>query len=134
MRARNGKRTNNPEHNIMKKRIRKTGEIVDVTFRYISPIDGAYIVNLTDRNNTFMCVKGNDFNVDFEDVEEGIGSHYINWEQRRYEIAKTVLPYFRDGSNAWLSAEENARCAVHYADALIAELKKGKQEGGSNEK
>lgn len=49
----------------------------------------------------------------------------IDWEQRRYEIAKTVLPCFRDGSNVWLSAEEAAKCAVYYADAIINELKKG---------
>lgn len=48
-----------------------------------------------------------------------------DWEKRRYEIAKSVLPKFRDGSNVWLSAEESAKCAVRYADALIAELKKG---------
>jgi hypothetical protein len=48
-----------------------------------------------------------------------------DWERRRYEIARSVLPDFRDGSNVWLSAEEAAKCAVHYADALIAELKKG---------
>lgn len=48
-----------------------------------------------------------------------------DWEKRRYEIAKSVLPDFRDGSNVWLSAEDAAKCAVKYADALIAELKKG---------
>lgn len=48
-----------------------------------------------------------------------------DWEKRRYEIAKSVLPDFRDGSNVWLSAEEAAKCAVRYADALISELKKG---------
>lgn len=51
-----------------------------------------------------------------------------DWEQRRYEIAKSVLPDFRDGSNVWLSAEDAAKCAVHYADALIAELKKGAEQ------
>lgn len=48
-----------------------------------------------------------------------------DWEKRRYEIAKSVLPDFKDGSNVLLSAEEAAKCAVHYADALISELKKG---------
>lgn len=48
-----------------------------------------------------------------------------DWERRRYEIAKSVLPDFKDGLNVWLSAEEAAKCAVHYADALISELKKG---------
>ena len=48
---------------------------------------------------------------------------YQPW--RRTQIAKSVLPDFKDGSNVWLSAEEAAKCAVHYADALISELKKG---------
>ena len=52
----------------------------------------------------------------------------INWEQRRYEIAKDVLA-------AWCSTPDRATClglpenssatAVKYADALIRELKNG---------
>lgn len=68
------------------------------------------------------------------DLEETIykldGSN-IDWEERRYEIAKTVLPKMLD----WLTAsgtinseaiEDNraVRNAVFFADALIAELKK----------
>lgn len=55
----------------------------------------------------------------------------IDWEERRYEIAKTVLPKMLD----WLTAsgtinseaiEGNraVRNAVFFADALIDELKK----------
>ena len=44
------------------------------------------------------------------------------WEQRRYEIAKEVLPMFR-GSGWKLSDEEFADCAIHLEDALIAKLK-----------
>ena len=55
----------------------------------------------------------------------------IDWEQRRYEIAKTILPKMLD----WITAsgtinseaiEDNraTRNAVFFADALIAELKK----------
>ena len=51
----------------------------------------------------------------------------IDWEQRRYEIAKEVFsafnssPCFSDfGTDRW----ERARTAVNYADVLIAELKK----------
>lgn len=58
----------------------------------------------------------------------------INWEERRYEIAKTVLPQMLD----WLTAsgiisqdeiDDNraVRNAVFFADALIAELKKTKE-------
>ena len=53
------------------------------------------------------------------DIEEG--SKAIDWEQRRYEIAKHVLPrVFAFGEPKY-----SAICAVSYADALIKELKKG---------
>lgn len=48
----------------------------------------------------------------------------IDWEQRRYEIAKDILPhilleYYGKG------LERGVKDAVMIADALIAELKKG---------
>ena len=46
----------------------------------------------------------------------------IDWEQRRYEIAKDVLCSYVikfDNGNKWM-----AQCAVECADALIEELKK----------
>ena len=53
------------------------------------------------------------------DIEEG--SKTIDWEQRRYEIAKHVLPrVFAFGEPKY-----SAIYAVSYADALIEELKKG---------
>lgn len=47
-------------------------------------------------------------------------SQQIDWEQRRYEIAKEILPQAYNQSNPIAAADE----AVAYADALIAELKK----------
>ena len=52
------------------------------------------------------------------DIEEGIRT--IDWEQRRYEIAKHVLPQMTIVQPV-LSAEYAVKCA----DALIKELKKG---------
>ena len=53
------------------------------------------------------------------DIEEG--SKAIDWEQRRYEIAKHILPrVFTFGEH-----KHSAKYAVHYADALIKELKEG---------
>ena len=53
------------------------------------------------------------------DIEEG--SKAIDWEQRRYEIAKHILPrVFEFGEHKYA-----AKYAVSYADALIKELKKG---------
>ena len=56
------------------------------------------------------------------DIEEG--NKTIDWEQRRYEIAKHVLPrVFAFGEPKY-----SAIYAVSYADALIKELKKGSEK------
>lgn len=50
----------------------------------------------------------------------------IDWERRRYEIAKEMLPYlaeFYDARNKASVAKE----AVKYADALIGQLKGDKK-------
>ena len=62
------------------------------------------------------------------DIEEGIKT--IDWEQRRYEIAKEMLPaiYYDDKPQEgedYLTLNEAAHEAVRYAEALITELKKG---------
>ena len=55
------------------------------------------------------------------DIEEG--SKVINWEQRRYEIAKHIL------SKTFIlgSPKGSANNAVRFADALIEALKGGAQ-------
>ena len=53
------------------------------------------------------------------DIEET--NKAIDWEQRRYEIAKHILPQMSIIRPITAAAEY----AVHYADALIKELKKG---------
>lgn len=49
----------------------------------------------------------------------------INWEQRRYEIAKDILVATYDFP---MDGKSYAKVAVGVADALIAELKKGGQD------
>ena len=49
----------------------------------------------------------------------------IDWEQRRYEIAKSMLPVVRSNSSGIMSIKQ---LAVDYADALIEELKGGNRE------
>lgn len=59
----------------------------------------------------------------------------IDWEHRRYEIARTILPSFigkqryNKYSESYVEYTENevACLAIKYADALIEELKKDKQ-------
>lgn len=53
----------------------------------------------------------------------------IDWEQRRYEIAKVMLPiiYYDDKPEEgedYLTLQQIANEAVRFADALITELKK----------
>lgn len=53
-------------------------------------------------------------------------SPIINWEQRRYEIAKDILAAYNilnNGNGTEYSAYINAKCAIVYADALIKLLK-----------
>lgn len=52
-------------------------------------------------------------------------SKEIDWEQRRYEIAKEVLPLIiGDTVIDYLDVVEVAKAAVRLSDALIEELKK----------
>ena len=65
------------------------------------------------------------------DIEEG--NKAIDWEQRRYEIAKEMLPaiYYDDKPQEgedYLTLNEAAHEAVRYAEALITELKKGTEQ------
>lgn len=54
----------------------------------------------------------------------------INWEQRRYEIAKEILPMIYRIECGDFSIEKMAVFAVKYADTLIKELQK---KGTNNE-
>lgn len=65
------------------------------------------------------------------DIEEC--SKAIDWEQRRYEIAKEMLPviYYDDKPQEgedYLTLNQAAHEAVRYAEALITELKKGTEQ------
>ena len=105
----------------MKKRIRKTGEVVDVISYYncycserdttdsVSYIDSKGIEHRNERGLNLWW--------DFDDVQ----STDIDWEKRRYEIAKDILAATYDYP---MDGKSYAKIAVGIADALIAELKK----------
>ena len=65
------------------------------------------------------------------DTEEG--NKVIDWEQRKYEIAKEMLPVIyhddkpQEGED-YLTLNQAANEAVRYAEALITELKKGTEQ------
>lgn len=105
----------------MKARIKATGEIVDFEDLYD---DGTVLVK-----GMYFKVSELDF---FEDFEA------IDWEQRRYEIAKETVTAIMSNEDFYHQvlcegAEHGqrqiqtniARAAVIFADALIKELKKG---------
>lgn len=63
---------------------------------------------------------------DFEDFET------IDWEQRRYEIAKAAMQANLSNpeilqfiTKEGVPIERVVKCSIQYADALIKELKKG---------
>ncbi len=106
----------------MKARIKATGEIVDFEDLYD---DGTVLVK-----GMYFKVSELDF---FEDFEA------IDWEQRRYEIAKETVTAIMSNEDFYHQvlcegAEHGqrqiqtniARAAVIFADALIKELKKEK--------
>ena len=119
----------------MKKRLRKTGEIVDVvSFKnfYQSERDDSDQVSYIDSKGVeHHHVRGLNLWWDFEDIPiEDTRIPNFDWGQRRYEIAKTVVhgqltgPII-DGVDPNPSIPNLAKLAVKIADALIAELKKG---------
>lgn len=73
---------------------------------------------------------GYDTNIDLYFAYMGDPKNGINWEQRRYEIAKEMLPFCmgRDETKfpsliVYNIVKGSAKCTVMIADALIKELK-----------
>lgn len=117
----------------MKKRLRKTGEIVDV-INYYNLMSAERDTNdsvsyIDSKGEEHHHEKGLNLWWDFEDIEKTLSTD-IDWEQRRYEIAKTVVhgqltgPII-EGVDPNPSIPDLAKLAVNISDALIAELKKG---------
>lgn len=97
----------------MKARVKATGEIVEVKDLYD---DGTALVK-----GGYLKVSKLDFFGDFETID---------WEQRRYEIAKAAMQGLLcapivEGIDPNPTPWELARISVRNADALIKELKKG---------
>lgn len=127
----------------MKKRIRKTGEIVDVvSFSnfYRSERDDFDEVSYIDSKGVeHHHVKGLNLWWDFEDIPiEDTRIPNFDCEQRRYEIAKTCINgILANEEMAHMAIDEGLKkgcrdipsniveMAVAFADALINELKKG---------
>lgn len=127
----------------MKKRIRKTGEIVDVVsfnnFYQSERDDSDQVSYIDSKGIEHHHVRGLNLWWDFEDIPiEDTRIPNQNWEQRRYDIAKNCIIGIL-GNDEMVDLAKNAglkkncryiptnvaEMAVAFADALIAELKKG---------
>lgn len=114
----------------MKKRIRKTGEIVDV-ISWTAPFgtnrdDTRDFVSYIDSKGRERVNVPMNFYWEFEDVEEVLNTE-IDWEQVRIKAAISALQGFASNSNERCADTDTgtlARWSVGAADALIAELKK----------
>jgi hypothetical protein len=73
-----------------------------------------------------------DKNLDLYWAYMGRADRNVNWEQRRYEIAKEMLPIIYRIECGDFSIERMAVFAVMYADILIKELKKKETDNENN--
>ena len=97
----------------MKARNKNSNEIVDVYFDYFYGL---------------WTVKGNPDTKFAPNALELLEEKDIDWEERRYEIAKAMMAAFERHNNnvsGFRNPTEQAQYAIECADALIAELKKG---------
>ena len=115
----------------MKKRIRKTGEIVDViSYNNLLGADRSSLDSVSyidSKGNERVKVKGLNLEWNFEDVEEVLSTD-IDWQEVRIKAAISALQGFASNSHKRCvdaSTKDLAAWSVGAADALIAELKKG---------
>lgn len=98
----------------MKARVKATGEIINIA-------DYARVT--LDRCDSY----GNPIELSFDDVEIlQERSDNIDWEQRRYELAKAAMQGFCiNPSEQIMSADSNivAEWSIGFADSLIEKLK-----------
>ena len=101
----------------MKAKVRDTGEIIDVKFSlHPNPaIQDTYWWS-KDKQEAYHTTE-----LDF--LEDDVSGKFIDWENRKFEIAKELYVRYVDYSRTE-SAELDAKECVECADFLINELKK----------
>lgn len=101
----------------MKARIKETGVLIDVTPR--TNINAPY-----NGDNLYVCD-----NMVFRECELdflNVGNSVIDWEQRRYELAKAAMQGFCSNPHEQImSVDSNivAEWSIGFADSLIEKLK-----------
>ena len=99
----------------MKARIKSTGVLVDV-------IPKTNTNALHSGDNLYVCD-----NMVFRECELdflNLGNSAIDWEQRRYELAKDILKAVIENDNG-INSEVAAKYSLNCVDALIKRLKEG---------
>lgn len=99
----------------MKARVKSTGVLVDV-------IPKTNTNALHSGDNIYVCD-----NMVFRECELdflNLGNSAIDWEQRRYELAKDIIKVVIANENG-VNSEVVAKYSLNCADALIKRLKKG---------
>lgn len=66
-----------------------------------------------------QSIEDKTFAANIKSIAHSLNNTDIDWEQRRYEIAKEMLPHIDAGT-----AEDAVNKAVEIADALIEKLRK----------
>lgn len=97
----------------MKARVKSTGVLVDV-------IPKTNTNALHSGDNLYVCD-----NMVFRECELdflNLGNSAIDWEQRRYELAKDILKAVIENDNG-INSEVAAKYSLNCADALIKRLK-----------
>ena len=107
----------------MKAKIKATGEIVEVT-RYSYGITNPKVYSITFlRNGNYEKINNAD---EFEIHPDQPAVPIIDWEQRRYEIAKSAMQGILSAESSEYHYDKKShliKTAVEYADELINQLK-----------
>lgn len=97
----------------MKARVKSTGVLVDVTPQ----------LNINSQHsNDYLYVCGNMVFKECELDFLNVGNLVIDWEQRRYELAKDIIKIVIANENG-INSEAVAKYSLNCADALIKRLK-----------
>lgn len=113
----------------MKARIRKTGEIVDVIdYDCSHKNNNEHFVAYTDARRKYHFKEGTNLYEDFDILPDNL-RYDIDWEERRYEIAKEAVRGVALNADCFTKKEieTTVNNALKLADNLIAKLKKGGQ-------
>lgn len=108
----------------MKAKVKSTGAIIDVVPKFNPISQHSY-------DNLYVCDNFvyRECELDFWDV----GNSAIDWEQRRYELAKSAMQGLLNATSVErftlrIKPSSIAEASLEYADELIKKLKKNKKK------